>query len=253
MVECALVLSGARIRGARVGELRLIGIRLRFRVIGLGDRFIGQNMAAMRHIPGMVAIQNPLVPHRSVAAGELILEIATSAVTDATIEVLAVLRIRVKSLALTEPVLVSQIFSGRLHHGLWFVHCHGCGRPLLLVMWLIVVLDLVAQLAALRSICIPGVNACRAGSVVDGATDAFESECGRLLISLIDAPIKDLAITGVGIESIARTFVRPGDASLESCGGDTSGMVCKLIALMLLVSSTMVHDDGRWRGESTKQ
>lgn len=211
--------------------MRLIGIGLRVRVVGLRE-VIGQWGTAAGHGPLVVAAIDALVPHGSVAARELVLQEATTSIGHAAEEVLTVLRVTLEAVLLAQAGGVLQVLCRRLSCRFWLIRLRLFVLLnlllMLLLLWLLlllldrfVVLHFIGQLTAIGAVSVPGVHASSAHRVVNSSADTFETECGGLSTALVDAPIKDTAIAVVRVVSVAGAFVRPRDTALESCNGRT--------------------------------
>lgn len=97
------------------GRLRLLRTGLSLRVVCLGKLVILD--VAAGDCPLVVAALDGLVPHSSVTAGELVLEVATLSVRDTPVELLAALGVPLEALALAQSSGVFQVLRSGL--GSW--------------------------------------------------------------------------------------------------------------------------------------
>lgn len=105
LVVRTLTLRSARVGGAGIGILRLSSHRLGLGVVRLRERVVRQSVAT-GHGPFVVAAVDFLIPDRSVAARELVLQVSVAAVRNTPVEVPAVLRISLESVALAQASCV---------------------------------------------------------------------------------------------------------------------------------------------------
>lgn len=202
----------------------MLVIGLRFRIVGLGE-VIGLRVAAGDG-PLVITRVDLLIPHGSVTARKVVLQVSSLAVRNAAVELLAVLRVPSEAIFLAQSSGVLQILSSGLGSWLWFL--------LLLILWLllqllllrlllglvldrIIILHGIAQLSAFTAIRIPRVDASGSLGVVNCSADAFKPESRGLRISLVHASVKDSAVTVVRIVAVAGTFVGSGHTPLKSC------------------------------------
>lgn len=105
MLERALTLAVVRVCRARVGVLRLHGLRLRLGVVGLRVVVVGQRRwivgCTAGHGPGVIAALNGVVPHSAIATAERVSIVAAATIGHTSIELATVHRIANESVVLT--------------------------------------------------------------------------------------------------------------------------------------------------------